>query len=107
VASVELGAILAGAGAEAILALTGYAKNLGLAFQITDDLLDAGGSEIKMGKPSGQDAGRTTFVTLCGAEGARTLAEELVDTAIRHLHSFGESASLLRDLAGFVARRDR
>ena len=107
IASAEVGAHLSGATADELEALVAYAKNLGLAFQITDDLIDAVGESTAAGKPVRADAGKTTFVTLCGVEGARTLASELVDTAIASLDSFGRRASRLRDLARFVANRDR
>jgi len=109
IASAEVGAHLSGATPEEIEALVAYAKNLGLAFQITDDLIDAVGESAVAGKPVRADAvaGKTTFVTLCGAEGARTLAGELVDTAIASLAPFGRRGERLRALARFVAVRDR
>ena len=107
IASAEVGAIVMGADEADVAALRGYAKNLGLAFQITDDILDVQGSEAVTGKSLGKDAARTTFVTLCSVEGARELAEDLVTAAIAHLKPFGPKASLLEDLAVFVARRDR
>lgn len=107
IASAEIGAILSSAGEADLAALEGYAKNLGLAFQITDDILDALGDEATTGKSAGRDAGRTTFVSLCGVEGARSLASELIDTAVAHLDPFGKRARLLVDLARFIARRDR
>ena len=107
IASAEVGALLSSAGEADLAALRNYAKNLGLAFQITDDILDAQGSEATTGKNVGRDASRTTFVSLCGVEGARQLAAELVDTAVSHLERFGRRSRLLRDLAFFIARRDR
>jgi geranylgeranyl pyrophosphate synthase len=107
IASAEVGALVASAGAEDLAALQGYAKNLGLAFQITDDILDVQGDAATTGKDSGRDAGRTTFVTLCGAGGARELASELIDAAVGHLDRFGKRARMLKELALFIARRDR
>jgi farnesyl diphosphate synthase len=88
--------------------LRGYARDLGLAFQIADDLLDAEGEEAKTGKRVGKDddAGKETFVSLLGTDRARQQAQMLVDQAITHLHSFGEEAELLRDIARFAVARD-
>ena len=107
IASAEVGALLMGVSDGDLLALENYAKNLGLAFQITDDILDAEGSVASTGKDVGRDAERTTFVTLCGVDGARRLAVELVEAAVAHLDRFGRRSRLLRELASFVARRDR
>jgi geranylgeranyl diphosphate synthase type II len=107
IASAEVGALLMSASEREVAALAGYAKNLGLAFQITDDILDAAGDEAAMGKSAGRDARRTTFVSLCGAGGARQLAEELVGAAVAHLEPFGRRGTLLSDLASYIARRDR
>jgi farnesyl diphosphate synthase len=88
--------------------LRGYARDLGLAFQIADDLLDAEGDEAKTGKRVGKDgdAGKETFVSLLGTERARQQAQMLVDQAIAHLHAYGEEADLLRDIARFAIVRD-
>ncbi len=107
IASAEVGALLMSAPEDDRIALGAYAKNLGLAFQITDDILDAKGEEAATGKNSGQDLSRSTFVMLCGTAGARQLAAELVDAAVAHLDRFGKRSRLLRELAVFVARRDR
>jgi len=107
IASAEVGALLMSAPGPDRLALENYAKNLGLAFQITDDILDAQGTIESTGKDVGRDGSRTTFVTLCGVNGARQLAGELVDAAVAHLDRFGRRSRLLRDLAFFIARRDR
>ncbi|HZE88233.1 MAG TPA: farnesyl diphosphate synthase [Verrucomicrobiae bacterium] len=107
IASAEVGAIAVSASAGDLEALRHYAKNLGLAFQITDDVLDAEGTALSTGKDVRRDANRTTFVTLCGAEGARQLGCELIDAAVAHLDRFGKRGRTLRDLALFVARRDR
>ena len=105
--SCEAGAILGKASSEARMALRGYAHDLGLAFQIADDLLDVEGSASATGKPVGQDiaAGKTTFVSILGVERARAQAELLVRQAVAHLDLFKERAELLRQAARFVVDR--
>ncbi len=103
----EAGAILGGATDKARSALTDYAQDLGLAFQIADDLLDVEGSVEETGKAVGKDAdaGKETFVSLLGVDGARQRANELVDRAVSHLSAFDERADLLRLTARFVVDR--
>ena len=103
----EAGAILGRAPVGARAVLTGYAADLGLAFQIVDDLLDATSSEAELGKPTGQDAalGKATFIGQLGLEGARTRASELIDHACARLDLFAEKADLLRETAKFVLER--
>ena len=103
----EAGAILGKAPPELRLALRGYAHDLGLAFQIADDLLDVEGSAAATGKPVGQDAaaGKATFVSILGIERARAQAELLISQAVAHLEPFGERADLLRQAARFVVDR--
>jgi farnesyl diphosphate synthase len=105
--SCEAGAVLAKAPAELRTALRGYAHDLGLAFQIADDLLDVEGSAAALGKPVGADAaaGKATFVSILGAERARAQAELLVRQAVAHLDLFTERAELLRQVARFVVTR--
>ena len=100
----EAGAILAGADRAP---LARYAAALGQAFQIADDILDVTGSETQAGKRLGKDAraGKATFVTLLGLEGARNRAETLVDTACAALAPYGEKAQTLRDAARFAISR--
>lgn len=101
------GAILGKASEHAYNALHAYAHDLGLAFQITDDLLDTLGDEVNLGKRVGKDAaaGKATFVSILGAGRAREQARMLVDQAIVHLKMFGDKADLLRDVARFVIER--
>jgi farnesyl diphosphate synthase len=103
----EAGAILAKAPSEPRLALRGYAHDLGLAFQIADDLLDVEGSAAETGKPVGADiaAGKATFVSILGVERARAQAELLVRQAVAHLDLFEQRAELLREAARFVIAR--
>jgi len=105
VAAAACGAITAAAAAEPIAALSAYAKNLGLAFQIVDDLLDVAGDPLHTGKAVRADARKTTFVSFSGVDGARQLAIELCETANRALAPFGAKADRLRELSAFVAAR--
>jgi len=103
----EAGAVLGRASTEADHALHAYAHDMGLAYQITDDLLDAEGNAEMLGKSAGKDAaaGKATFVSILGAERARAQARMLADQAIQHLDLFGERADLLRQAAHFVITR--
>ena len=105
--SCEAGAILGKAPQESRLALRGYAHDLGLAFQITDDLLDVEGTPATTGKSVGQDviAGKATFVSILGAERARDQARLLVAQAVAHLDIFDANTELLRQTARFVVER--
>jgi farnesyl diphosphate synthase len=103
----EAGAVLGKAPAAMRAALAAYGRELGAAFQIADDLLDATASAEETGKRTGKDAaaGKATLVGLLGIERARIQAERLVEQARRHLDSFGERADLLRELAGYTVER--
>ena len=108
--SVDAGAILGGASSQARRSLRGYAQSVGLAFQIADDLLDHGGDEAKAGKRLRKDEeqGKTNYVILLGADGARQQAEALVEQALDHLRSVDAgSPSLLAEIARFAVARDR
>ena len=88
--------------------LAQYATALGLAFQIADDILDVTGDETKAGKrlQKDQDAGKATFVTLLGLDGAKTRARELVAEALHALTPYNAKADILRDAARFVISRE-
>lgn len=108
-AAVEMGAILAKVPAEGRGHLRNYARDIGLAFQIADDLLDEEGDEEKAGKALRKDAGqgKATFVSLMGAGKAREQARALSEQAIGHLNQHGKEADLLRALAKFIVERDQ
>ena len=101
------GAVLAKAPHQLRQALKNYAHDMGLAFQIADDLLDVEGDAATVGKQTGKDAdaGKATFISLLGVERARAQADMLADQAIRHLEPFDEKADLLRATAKFVVNR--
>ena len=108
-AAIRSGAILAGAKEEELAALTLYAERFGLAFQITDDILDVTGDEAAIGKPVGSDVRneKATYVTLTSLEEAKKLAEDAVNEAVAALDIFGERAAFLRDLALFLLGRKK
>jgi geranylgeranyl diphosphate synthase type II len=106
-AAAELGAMAADAKRKDLDAVSRYAKNLGLAFQIEDDLLDALATPAETGKDAKQDLGKATFVGLLGVDGARALADELLAFAGASLTPFGARAEPLRALAELVAAPGR
>jgi farnesyl diphosphate synthase len=105
----EAGGIMGRVPPEGRIPLRGYARDIGLAFQIADDLLDVEGDAGAAGKALGKDqaAGKATFVSLLGAERARVQAEMLIEQGIAHLQGFAGEADLLRALARYVVERDR
>lgn len=105
--SCQAGAILGRADERQRHLLNAYAHDVGLCFQITDDLLDVEGEAAEVGKATHKDeaSGKATFVSLLGREGARERAQILCDQAVRHLEIFGEKGKFLRDLAQFIVER--
>lgn len=105
VASAAVGAMLANGSHAVLRAVEAYAKNLGLAYQITDDILDVTSTAEALGKDVRKDEGKLTFVRLAGLEGARQLADELIETSIQAISTLGARSERLRDLA--IWTRDR
>lgn len=107
--SVEMGAVMGKVPVEGRAHLRAYSRDIGLAFQIADDLLDVEGDADKAGKALRKDdeQGKQTFVTLMGVDQARNQARMLVDQAVGHLSSYGSEADTLRALARFIVERDR
>ncbi|MBQ2245708.1 MAG: polyprenyl synthetase family protein [Selenomonadales bacterium] len=107
-AAVRAGAILGGASDEEVEALTVYAEKFGLAFQITDDILDVIGTAEAIGKPVGSDLknNKSTYVTLHSVEIAQQMAKETVDDAIEALAMFGERGAVLKDLVEYLLKRE-
>jgi len=106
-ASAALGAMAARARPAEVAAVVAYAKNLGLAFQIVDDLIDATGGAAEAGKDVGKDLKKTTFVSFSGVQGAQALARELIAASEAALAAFGPRAEPLRELARYVVTRRR
>ncbi len=107
--SVEAACIMGRIDPQARTPYRGYARDIGLAFQIADDLIDHSGNEQLAGKRLNKDAGagKATFVSLLGEERARQQCAMLVDQAVTHLHDHGDEAGLLRAIARYVEERDR
>lgn len=107
-ASLRSGAIIAGATNEQLEALTRYGEFLGLAFQITDDILDLEGDSEKLGKSTGSDLKKqkATYPSLFGMDKSREMAADAVNKAIGYLDCFGEKALILRGIAGYLLERD-
>ncbi|MBQ7515769.1 MAG: polyprenyl synthetase family protein [Schwartzia sp.] len=108
-AAIRAGAILAGAAPDTLAALTAYADAFGLAFQITDDILDVVGDADQIGKPVGSDEKnqKSTYVTLTSLEEAKRLARQAVDEAVAALAPLGDEARFLRELAEFLISRQQ
>jgi geranylgeranyl diphosphate synthase, type II len=107
VAAAAVGGMLANIHSAPLQRIEIFAKNLGLAFQITDDVLDVTSKPEVLGKDVGKDAQRLTFVKLAGVDGARKLSEELVETSLAAIEPLGAAAKPLRDLAILVRDRVR
>ena len=108
-AAIRSGAILSSASGEQLSALTKYAEAFGLAFQITDDILDVVGDEKVLGKPIGSDERnqKSTYVTLTSLDEARKLAEQAVNDAVKSLSKFGTEADFLRNLVKYLLERKK
>lgn len=106
--SLRLGAIIADAADQQLAALDDFAENLGLAFQVIDDLLDVSGNEQSMGKRLGKDSrkGKNTYPAILGEAASRELAEKLIEQATNALEIFGDKAAALKELAMFVRHRN-
>lgn len=108
-ASLKMGCLCAGGTAEQLDSLANFGEHLGLAFQITDDLLDLRGDEAKIGKRTGKDAdqGKQTYPGLIGVEASEQLVAEKARSAVHSLRNFDERADDLRRFASFVVNRNR
>ncbi|MHB8157538.1 MAG: polyprenyl synthetase family protein [Desulfocucumaceae bacterium] len=106
-ASVRSGAILSGAGEEDLAKLTGYAEHLGMAFQISDDILDITGDEKSIGKPVQSDIknNKATYPSLYGLDNAKIMARQEVAEALKMLDAYDKKADFLRKLVEFVVER--
>lgn len=107
-ACVVCGGIIAGASTEDVQKLTRYSQNIGLAFQIIDDILDITATQEQLGKTAGKDlkAEKVTYPSLWGIEESRAKAKQLVDQACAELESFGEKAVPLQAIAHFIINRN-
>ena len=105
--SVVSGAILAGASSEDLQRLSTYAQNIGLAFQIVDDILDITATKEELGKTAGKDlqAEKATYPKLWGIEASREQARQMIDKAIGQLSVYGEKAQALRAIALYIIER--
>ena len=106
-AAVRIGGIIGGATPSQLDALTGYAEDIGLAFQIADDVLNMVGTREELGKDAGTDEkrGKKTYPSFFGVDGARHLGEQCVEQATKRLDSFGSPAEPLRQIATFIMAR--
>ncbi len=106
-AAVRVGGIWAGATSDQLESLTGYAEDIGLAFQIADDVLNMTGTREELGKDPGTDAkrGKKTYPSFYGVDGARELAADCINRALRHVEKFDDHADPLRALANYVIQR--
>jgi len=106
-AAVRIGGIFGGSTSSQLDSLTGYSEDIGLAFQIADDVLNMTGTREELGKDAGTDAkrGKKTYPTFYGVEGARELAEQCIRRAIKRLDEFAQKADPLRGLAEYIISR--
>lgn len=107
VAAIRAGAVIGGADDDRLKALTTYGEALGLAFQITDDILDIEGTDEELGKPSGSDLkkDKATYPSLVGMEESKRMAAEVTEKGLAAIEGLGKEAEPLRDLADFVLKR--
>jgi geranylgeranyl diphosphate synthase type II len=108
-AAIRSGAILAQASEKILNDLTRYAENFGLAFQITDDILDVTGDAKILGKATGSDAkhSKSTYVSLTSLDEAKHHAQTAVDDALTALNDFGSEADFLRELVTYLTAREK
>jgi geranylgeranyl diphosphate synthase type II len=108
VASVRMGAKIGGAKEKALRALTSYGEKIGLAFQISDDVLNVEGDAIALGKSTGSDRskGKATYPSVFGLTESKKRAGELVESAVNDLRIFGKEADPLREIARFIISRE-
>ena len=106
-ASIRVGARLGGAGGETLRAFTRFGERIGLAFQITDDILNVEGKAVALGKSTGTDLsrGKATYPSLLGLEESKRRATELVESALESLKPYGDEADPLREIAQFIIAR--
>ncbi len=107
-ASVVCGAILTGTPTEEVARLSHYAQNIGLAFQIIDDILDITATDEELGKTAGKDlqAQKATYPSLWGIDKSKAQAQELIDDALAQLTAYGEKAESLRAIANYIITRN-
>ena len=107
--SVRIGALLAGVSNQELQVLTNYAENIGLAFQIKDDILSEVGDSKKMGKPVGNDRemNKATYVTKYGLERAQEMLDDVINEAMTSIRIFGDRSAFLLDLALYIKDRER
>lgn len=105
-ASATLGVLAAGGGEEELIWITKFVENIGLAFQIVDDVLDAEGEKNKLGKDTGKDRNRVSFCSIISVDEARRAAEEICDESVGYLERYGEKAEGMKSLANLILSRD-
>ncbi len=106
-AAVRIGGIIGGASSTQLDNLTGYAEDIGLAFQIADDVLNMVGTREELGKDAGTDEkrGKQTYPSFFGVEGSKKLGEDCVERAMTRLESFDQQADPLRQIASYIIER--